>query len=186
MNTRKAWAEERNAKGTLVLADDVLLREWTNRLRSGETGDSAHGIARFMIDDFCSRAWLNKPQSQYTLSWLADVLSDVIDNGKPDARRAFSLMPNREGGHLAIGEAIDIACWVKLTIDRGYTEAEAHELAAATFHKDPRHIRRQRAKASSSAEGINPKADWNALFLLKNRPLPAAKKRQRQQRTRTR
>lgn len=188
MNVLKAAAEERDANGTLVLADDVLLRKWAERLRSGESGNSAHGIAKRMIEDFCVRAWLRKPQSHYTLCWLAEVLSEILDSGKPDARRSFSLLPRAEGGRKAVGEAIDIACWVELTKQRGYTGSDARELAASIFHKDVAHIRRQHKRALANALEINQSADWQALFVAKHRPLPPPRKprQSRASRTRTR
>ena len=163
-----------------------LLHEWTTRLLSGEQGHAAHGIARAIIIDFCTRARLNRPQSTITLNWLADVLDHILDEGKPDARKAFSLMPRREGGNEKTGEAIDIACWVRLTIRRGYSEANAKKLAAAIFCKDEKHIARQVRRAIEWADGMNPKVDWEEYFKYKRRPLPSTLPGSKPRGTRTR
>jgi len=163
-----------------------LLHEWTTRLLSGEKGHAAHGISRAIIIDFCTRARLNKPQSNFTLNWLADVLDQILDAGKPDVRRAFSLTPRREGGAAKADEAIDIAFWIKLATQRGFTTAEAKERAAEVFHKDPKHIGRQRLRAADWAEGMNPSFDWDEYFKYKHRPLPPPVPVSKRKGTRTR
>ena len=46
---------------------DHLLRNWTMRLRDGETGNAAHGIAKYMIEDFCLAVSLGKQPPQITM-----------------------------------------------------------------------------------------------------------------------
>ena len=163
-----------------------LLHEWTTRLLSGEQGHSAHGIAQEIIMDFCTRARLNRPQSTITLNWLADVLDHILDEGKPDARRVFSLMPRREGGAEKTQEAIDIAFWIRLAEKRGYEEATAKKLAAETFYKDPKHIGLQMRRAAGWADAMNPAVDWDEYFKYKRRPLPPKLRASKRQGTRTR
>lgn len=163
-----------------------LLHEWTTRLLAGEQGQAAHGIAQRILYDFCTRARLNRPQSTITMNWLADVFDDIIAKGKPDARKAFSLMPRREGGNEKTGEAIDIACWIRLATQRGYAEANAKKMAAAIFCKDEKHIARQLRRASEWADGMNQNFDWDEYFKYKRRPLPPKHSASKRQGTRTR
>jgi len=163
-----------------------LLYQWTMRLLAGETGQSANMIATEIIEDFCMRASLNQPQSHTTLNWLANALDQIMKDGKPDAQRAFSLMPRREGGAGRHAEAIDIALWLRLTMQRGYPESDSKKRAAEVFHKDPKHIGRQGLKAAKWAEGMNPNLDWDEYFKLKRRPLPRPARSAKVRGTRTR
>jgi hypothetical protein len=150
-----------------------LLSKWIKRLRDGEKGIEAHGFALCIINDFRKRDLLNKPQSPQTLRWLAESLGRILNHKyKRDAREVFSLPPRREGRPGDAQQAMDIACWVKFAVDRGYSEAQAHNLAAGMFHRDVKQIRRQHKRFHWYAEDINPKFDWKGYFLFKKRPLP--------------
>lgn len=160
--------------------DDSLLEEWTNRLLS-EIDEHADlriegkvraKLAQQILQDFCLRAWMDLPQSKYTLLWLAEVFGQILEDGKPDARRAFSLLPRREGGPKQ-ESGTDIALWVELTLRRGYTEKQAKQFAAATFHHDEKHISRLLRK--NKVMELNPSVtweEWEEYFRLMNRPLP--------------
>ncbi len=184
----KTKADRLNFSRNTERVPEHLARDWTQRLLGGETGPKADGIARYLIHDFYIRAGLNEPQSVHTLSCLAEVLSKILEEGKPDARKAFSLLPRREGAGAHVDAAIDIACWTAMTIKRGYSEADAVRQAAAIFHRDAKHIQRQRKRASDWPEGMSPKADWDEYFRLIGRPLPSpvSGSKRKQARTRTR
>jgi hypothetical protein len=150
-----------------------LLHEWTTRLHAGETGHAAHGIAQRILMDFCTRARINQPQSPIALNWLADVLDHILADGKPDARRAFLLMPRREGGKQKIGEAIDVDLWVRIAVYRGHPKPSAIKLAAAVFHKDEKSIARLcRLVNEQPITAESPDFSWDEYFKTKRRPLP--------------
>lgn len=159
-------------------APEYLLAQWTERLRSGERGAEADGIARRVMRDFIVRQWLGQPHSAATLEWLADVLNEVLQDKKP--LDAFGLAPrpaHRQGDPTL---AIDVALWLAATESRGYSPAEAVGLAAETFHRNTKAIEGYRRYASEWAAGRNPNAtdaDWESHFLSAKppRPLPPAK-----------
>ena len=156
---------------------DHLLIDWRNRLLSGETGDAAHGIAKYMIEDFCTAVMLGRQPPMITMEWIADVLGDILEDGKPEARKPFSLMPNRPGGKNQFGKHLDIAHWVSVTVSRGYEEPESIKKAAAIFFCDEKTIRRA-WNEFSKGEGCHFRDDDVTAdsFKQKNRPLPSPKK----------
>jgi hypothetical protein len=160
-------------KGT-ERAPEHLLRDWTERLASGERGKKADGLARAVIRDFALRQWLGHPHSPATLEWLADVLSAVLDHGKP--LDALGLMPRPASRPANPRIAIDVALWLKATEDRGYDAADAVALAAERFAKDPKSIERYRTAAADWVAARDPSADW-AAFFGGRWPLPPVKDR---------
>jgi hypothetical protein len=77
------------------------VREWVENLAAGARGAQVDELARFLISDFCVRAWANEPQSPHALRWLADALDRMLDHDyKCDAREAFSLLSKRKGQRL--------------------------------------------------------------------------------------
>lgn len=152
---------------------DHLLRDWTMRLRDGETGNKAHGIAKSMIEDFCLAVSLGKQPPQITIEWIAHVLGEILDNGKPAAREAFSLLPRRVGGHSQIEKHIQIMKWVYIAIARGYEESQAINEAAAIYGHDERTIK-DAWRSNNKGEGWNIHDDdvTAEIFKQENRPLP--------------
>lgn len=171
-------------EGTLPpteLAPDNLLLEWTARIRSGETGPEVDGLARYVIQDFCMRLWRNEAQSDTVLHWIADVLTKILDDGKPDARRAFSLLAKPSHRAESTDLRLDIATWVNEAMARNYSKTEATKLAAATFERDEKSIRRD-IKGLEAYPRIYPARIIEEVFKQQHKPLPAAKTN----RTRTR
>lgn len=151
---------------------DSLLIEWTARLASGERGKQAEGWSRAIIRDFILRASLSKPQSQVTLDWLADALAKILNF--EDARSVLAL-PTRPksrppGERFEYG--LDAALWVKLAMDRNYSEPVAIRLAAKQFACDTKTIGRWRKASAAWVQAMNPATDWVAYFGWRGRPLP--------------
>jgi len=152
---------------------EPLLRDWTTRLLSGETGPQADRFARRIIQDFCHCVWMGHTPERSTMEWLAEVLSDILENGRPDARRALSLEPKRPGGKDQTWKHIRIAQWVFITIERGYEEPDAIKKAAAVFFQDEKTIRRAWKKCNKG-KGWNFSDDDVTAESFKQiqRPLP--------------
>lgn len=161
---------------------EPLLRNWTFRLESGETGPAADGIARRLIQDFCHCAWTGHTPEPATLEWLANRLSGILDNGKPAARQAFSLDPKPRGGAKQTGLHIQIAYWVAVAKYRGYEEPDAKKQAAALFHKDEKTIHRAWKECSEGKGwGFADNEHVAEYFKLIDRPLPPEKRRTRKE-----
>ena len=67
------------------LLSDSDLEMWTNRLLAGETGEDAEAMSRAIIIDFTLRAALSRPQSDFTIQWLAHGLDQMLDYADPYA-----------------------------------------------------------------------------------------------------
>lgn len=153
-----------------------LLVEWTERLRSGERGKKADGIARAVLRDFMVRQWLGQPQSSVTLDWLADVLEEIVSSeAKP--LDALGLLPRPKHRPADAATAIDVALWLAEAEARGYTPAEAVQSACDVFHRDAKSIERYRRTAREWAQGRNPAADWDEVFSLRKPPRPLPPRR---------
>lgn len=154
---------------------DALLEQWTTRLAGGETGSEAEGLSRAILRDFIRRAWLGQEQSPVTLEWLADALDRILNYEDAQIALVLPKRPKHRPGGLGARKAVDVACWVALTIDRGYSRGEAEELAATTFQCAERSIRRMRAEAAGWPETMNPTMDWEEHYRCLSRPLPPRK-----------
>ena len=151
---------------------DRLLTEWTDRLNAGEEGTTAEGLSRAIILDFILRALLNRPQSKVTVTWLAGALQRILNYEDPRLALRLSKRPRHRPAGARAAKAIDVAWWVKLTIERGYPEAEAQWLAADTFSCDIRDIARLRGEGQEWADGMSRDADAESYFRKKERALP--------------
>lgn len=151
---------------------ESLLEDWTIRLKSGERGREAQQLARRIIVDFILRASFNMPQSPSTLGWLADALDEILDFRDPREALALPKRPKHRPAGEGINRAVDVACWVQLALGRGYSDSEAHVLAAQLFACDPRSVLRMRELAADWVTGMNATADWDEYFVLIRRPLP--------------
>jgi hypothetical protein len=154
-------------------APDHLLNEWTARLRSGERTPEADGLARAILRDFCLRQFLGRPHSTVALDWLADILSDILDDAEP--RSALGLLPRPAHRPSDGTKAVDIAWWMSLAMERGYTRPEAKELATTVFSVDLKTVERYFKKGAPWIDGMNPSANWERYFCSCNRPLPPPK-----------
>ncbi len=151
---------------------DTLIELWTCRLRNGEVGPKAEGFARAILVDFSLRAMCGRPQSEVTIRWLADCFDRLTEYEDPYAVLALARRPpHRPVGH-GVKRAIDVAHWVALAIQRGYTVADAAARAADLFACDVRSVHRMRKAARGWVEGMNWSADWDEYFRLLGRPLP--------------
>lgn len=166
-------AERRSFFDGASLIPDHLLIDWIARLRSGERTESADGLARAILRDFCLRQMMGHPQSQIVLNWLGDAFSEILDDAKP--RSTLGLLPRPAHRPPDGTRAIDVAWWMSLTRARGYEQGEAKELASAAFSLDLKTIERYFKKGAEWIEGMNPAADWSGYFLMRNRPLPPPK-----------
>lgn len=156
------------------LMPEHLLREWVARLRGGETGPRADGFARYIIHDFCVRTRRNEAQSNITLHWIAGILAKILDDGKPEVRKVFSLMPKPNHREEDVDLRLNIATWIKEAISRGYSRPDAIKAAAATFERDERTIRRD-IKGLEDYPRIYHEKIVEEVFKQQNRPLPPVK-----------
>lgn len=158
-----------NEDGPPSHPDDILLRHWIKRLQSGERGAQADGLARAVIGDFRLRQFLGVPQSAVTLKWLSDVLGAIV--GYADARETLGLMPRPKNRPSNPQHGWDIACWVEVTIKRGFARADAIQLASDTFFMDVSGVRKL---VKQGPQWMDPNGeDWDEYFQLRNRPLPS-------------
>ena len=157
----------------IELAPDTLLQQWTDRLNAGEAGPGAEGLSRYIVHDFVMRVWLNHPQSNVTLEWLAEALEQIFDAGAdPQTILRLPKRPANRPNGVAAEKAILVACWIKLALDRGYTEPEAQQLAAERFACVKRHVQRLQVAGEGWVSSMNPDVDWEDYFLALHRPLP--------------
>ena len=156
-----------------------LLRLWTVRLKEGETGNEAHGLAQHILHDFCLAVWTGNNPPKATLGWLADILAEILDDGRPDARKAFSLLPKQKRGKSKAIKHIEMAQWVYVASEfRGYTKLEAIKLAAAIFFCDEKTIRRAWNQCNQGKGwNFNDNEVTAEIFRQSNRPLPEPKTR---------
>lgn len=148
--------------------DDVLLTEWVDRIRDGERGPEVDGIARAILNDFALRHFLGVPQSPVTLGWLADALTDITDYADP--LTTLGLLPRPKKRPADPQHGWDVACWVAVTQQRGYSRAQAIQMAAELFATDESNVRKLLKKGPS---WMNPdKPVWEDYFQLRKRPLP--------------
>lgn len=161
-----------------VFAPDRLLDEWVARIKNGERSDEVHGLATFIIKDYCLRQYLNAPQSQVTLNWLVDVLQGIVDD-HTDPLDALGLKRRAKHRPHDLQPAINVAWWVRIAQERGYDIGEASDLAAALFVKDRKSIDRYRRQAKKFAVQINLETDWDRYFESFNPPrkLPPVKRK---------
>ena len=157
-------------------APDHLLAEWAATLRTEQRNNTTHGLAARIMRDFVLRQWLGQQQSPVTLSWIAEVFNDILDDHQ-DPMQALRLLPRRNRRPVSIRRPMNVARWVQQSILRGIPEAEANTLAAETFHIDVNTVRRHRRAMADWVAGMNPDTDWDAHFLSMKppRPLPAAR-----------
>ena len=157
---------------------DHLLVQWTTRLLAGERGKAADGLARAILNDFILRQQLRQPHSAVTLDWLADVLGSILDHhAEPLAALGLSKRAKHRPADPQV--SMDVAWWVRLTERRGYTAAEAKEMAAALFHRDVKTVEADKRRAAGWVDGMNPDpaAGRDYFMTLKPpRPLPKPKR----------
>lgn len=162
--------------------DENTLFLWVDQLRAFRRGDAgaitpdeADEKARELIEDFCLRHWLDKPQSRYTMSWLVDALGEVLEH--EPAHIAFSLKARKKGRQTGTGQDLTpVAAWCELAIRRGYTVEEAAFEASELFGCSTRTVERARADIE-----FYPDVDLaDYLSSMKRpRPLPADRSRGR-------
>jgi hypothetical protein len=158
---------------------DHLLRDWIERIRSGERGKKVDGYATYAIRDFWLRQSLGHEQSPVVLQWLADVLDSATEHRNPkELMSQLGLLPRPAYRPADPQRAIDVAWWIRSAQRLGYTSAEAVELAAACFSVDAKTVQRYRARANDWADGMSADAEtWARYFLASSppRPLPPPK-----------
>lgn len=156
-----------------------LLREWTERIRSGERGKEVDGFATAVIHDFWLRHSLGHEQSPVALAWLADVLDSATEHRNPkELMSELGLLPRPRKRPPDPQRAIDVAWWLRSAERLGYSAKEAVELASECFHRDVKTIDRYRKQAGSWADGMTANAEtWRSYFLSAKppRPLPPPK-----------
>lgn len=149
---------------------DAELDRLTARLRSG--GAQGDDPARRVLTDFILRQWLGKPHSAVTLEWLADAFDAILEGAKPMDALGLRSRPSQRPKARTRVEA-DVAVWLRLAEDRGYTSAEAVALAAGCFARDTKSIERYRRNAApwNWSDDLDPET-WEQVFLAAGRPLP--------------
>lgn len=159
--------------------DDGTLFLWVDQLRSFRRGDAgaisadeAEEKARELIEDFCLRFWLDKRQSNYTMSWLVDALGEVLEH--ESANTAFCLRPRARSRPKGSGvDTTPIAAWCELAIRRNYSVEEATQEAADLFFCSKRTVERARADVR-----FYPDVDLADYLLSQKRPRPLPEMRQ--------
>lgn len=165
---------------------DDLLQQWTERIRAGEKGAQIEELARFILNDFILRARFDQPQSTHVLRWLAEILEETLDNGKPGVRRAFSLPPRPEGRRAEIADSIYTAIWVECACELGFSDAEAKRWAAVAWGCDEKTVAR-RMKGAGDTSVRNPDlSHWQHFFGGIGKSLPERKRKRKETRTLTR
>lgn len=149
------------------------LLDWVARIRAGERGEATDAAAREMLRDFCVRQWTGVPQSPVVLSWVADAISDILEHREP--LEALGLQPRPSSRPQQLAVPFEVACWVRLALERGYSSSEANLLASACFHRDIKTIERDRQRMREETESLSKDIDWEAHFTNLGRPLPAMK-----------
>jgi hypothetical protein len=147
--------------------DEATILDWTVRLRSGERGREADGLARRILSDFTLRQTFQQAHSPAALEWLADATNDLMDGKTP--REALGLDRRRAGGQSDPRRWQFVALWLIEAESRGMDPAKAVRKAVEILEKEGRQVdlktvegyRRRAAK-----EGVerNPDADWGAYF----------------------
>lgn len=152
--------------------------------RANERALEADDMARSLIEDFCHRAMFKTPQSHQTVKWLADSLRSVLNHEYPQAPlRSFGLLPRSKGKPQDETRPFDVAAWVLVAMRRGYTKAEAKEMAASAFDIDLKQVERHIREQALTPESLNPdEALWDSKFNAQRpddpaRPLPKPKAR---------
>lgn len=145
------------------------LIDWTSRLRAGERGEEADGIARAVMMDFSMRYWHKLPQSSAAMGWIVDALDRIMGSGKScDELGLIARDSNRPRDD---GKAIDVALWIQEAEKIGYTEPEAKRLAADCFCMTVGNVRKLVNQVS--LEGRCQDSELLAShFLHIGRPLP--------------
>jgi hypothetical protein len=147
--------------------DEATIIDWTVRLRSGERGKAADGLARRILTDFVLRQTYGQKHSPAGLAWLCDGVGDLMDGKTP--REALGLDRRRAGGQSDPRRWQFVALWLIEAESRGMDPAEAVRKAVEILEREGREVdlktvegyRRRAAK-----EGVerNPDADWAAYF----------------------
>jgi len=158
---------------------DYMLLEWTNRLASGVAkGDEL--LSTHILNDFILRVVMEQPQSQVTLQWLADALNKIMGSEDPRSVLRLPKRPRNRPPGESVGKWIRVVFWIKLAVDRGYSDREANEKAADLFGCDVTSIRRMRKACSEWAASMNPDPEyWEEQFARLQRPLPPQKSQDR-------
>ena len=133
--------------GVQFLHESEIL-DWTVRLRSGERGKAADGLARRILTDFTLRQTFQQAHSPAALEWLAEALSSTLDGADP--RHELGLMRPPAVRPSTPKRWHDIAIWLAATERLGHSPAQAAELAAAKFHKDVKTVEAYRRRAAKA------------------------------------
>ena len=188
MTAKKTGTEDWHNFGSRALAPDHLLRNWAESIavvwaameptdkkvkEQDLRNDEVHGKALGLLNDFCLRVALDKPQSQETLRWLAEAVQRVVDYKDP--LHAFGLLPRPNRRPANAQPAIDVAWWLACAGQLGYSNPEANALAAECFCKDLKTVQGHRRRAGGWTTEMNPDLQhWKQYFDHHCRPLPAA------------
>lgn len=163
-------AEPTGPPGGAEFLRDAEILDATVRLRSGERGKEADSLARAVIRDFMLRQWLGHPQSPATLEWLAEVLSNILDGAKP--LDELGLMPPPATRPSAPRRWRDVAIWLAAAERLGHSSAQAVQLAAAKFHKDPKTVEAYRRRAAKAGIELLASEAEIALYFSEVGPPP--------------
>ena len=153
--------------------DEGTLFLWVDQLRAFRRGDpgaitpkEAEERSREIIEDFCLRHWLDKPQSKYATSWLVDALGEVLEH--QTAQVAFCLPPRGRKRPSGSGQDLTpVAAWCELAVQRGYSVEDAAFEAGALFGCSVRTVQRARADHQFYAD-----VDLADYLLSQKRPKP--------------
>lgn len=181
--------DSHNAFRGTTFAPDHLLREWADGVASvwsamdpsdpkqaaaDTRNDLIHGMSLRLIEDFCLRQHLGRPQSPETLLWLSEVLARIVAHKDPLHSLGLLPRPNRRPSDSQ--RPIDVVFWLRNAELRGHSPQEANGLAAECFSKDLKTIQGYRRQAGAFAESMTSDPEhWTEYFELRSKPLPAKK-----------
>lgn len=153
----------------------VALGDPSTLSRKNERAQEADDMARTLLMDFCHRAMHKAGQSERTIKWLSDAFMALLDHEHADKPlQAFGLLPRAKGQPKDEMGAFDVAAWVLVTMRRGYTKAEAKDMAAAVFDIDLKHVERLMRNQGLTPEMLSLDEEvWDIHFNIPGRDKPA-------------
>lgn len=151
---------------------------------ANEPASEANQAARHILMDFCHRARHGTEQSDVTIKWLAGCFMKALGHENPrNPLQSFGLLPRAKGQPKDETGAFDVAAWVLVAMRRGYTKAEAKDMAAAEFDIDLKHVERLIRDQGLAPEMLSPDEEvWDIHFNIPSgdkpaRPIPQPKPR---------
>jgi hypothetical protein len=142
---------------------------------ANERAADANKQARHILMDFWHRALHRTDQSPVTIEWLASCFMKVLDHEHPrNPLQSFGLLPRPKGKPRDEMNSFDVAAWVLVAMRRGYTKAEAKDMAAGVFDIDLKQVERHMRNEALKPEHLSADEEtWDIHFNIPSRDKPA-------------